>query len=73
MFDFSFTDIDGIGDIATARGSFTMTVKAEGDDATLIGKFMDTFRKQADDKWLYREVWRLARCGRRVSVLRRVP
>ena len=55
-FDVSFTDIDGRGDFATGRGSFTMTVVVEGTEANHTGKFIDTFRKQADGTWLYREV-----------------
>ncbi len=52
----NFTHIEGSGDLASARGSFAMTVEVEGNEVTMSGKFVDTFRKQPDKSWRYTSV-----------------
>ena len=55
-FTFEFTHVEGRGDLATARGTVSITVEAEGGETTMNGKFIDTFRKHGDDTWRYHEV-----------------
>ena len=55
-FTASFTHIEGRGDLASARGTYTTTVEVEGNAVTMIGKFVDTFRKEPDNSWHYTSV-----------------
>ncbi len=55
-FTVEFTNIDGRGDLATARGDFHITVETDDGEASVDGKFVDTFHKHGDDTWLYNEV-----------------
>jgi ketosteroid isomerase-like protein len=55
-FDVTFTHVEGIRDLATARGSFTITAEVEGNEMSITGKFLDTFRKQSDGTWRYSHV-----------------
>ncbi len=55
-FTFEFTHIDGRGDLATARGPFSITAELEDGEVTMNGKFVDTFRKQDDGSWRFHEV-----------------
>jgi len=55
-FAFEFSNIDGRGDLATARGAFSMTAEIEGNEISMNGKFVDTLRKQRDGTWRYHEV-----------------
>ncbi len=52
-------EIEGLGDVAFVRGSYTLTITPEGMDAvTDTGKFLDVRRKQADGSWLiYRDIF----------------
>ena len=52
----NFTHIEGRGELASARGTFAMTVEVEGNDVAATGKFVDTFRKAPDNSWLYTSV-----------------
>ncbi len=52
-FTVNFTHIEGRGELASARGTFAMTVEVEGNEAAMTGKFVDTFRKQPDNSWRY--------------------
>ncbi len=54
-FTFEFTHIEGRGDHASARGTFSINAEVEGNEVTMNGKFVDTFRKEGD-AWRYREV-----------------
>ncbi len=46
-------EIEGVGDVAFVRGSFTLIVTPEGMDAVAdTGKFLDVRRRQADGSWL---------------------
>ncbi len=55
-FTANFTHIEGRGELASARGTFAMTVEVEGNDVATTGKFVDTFRKQPDNSWRYTSV-----------------
>lgn len=55
-FTSDFTHIEGHGDTASARGTFAMTVEADGNKVAVTGKFIDTFRKQPDNSWRYSSV-----------------
>jgi len=55
-FAVEFLNIDGRGDLATARGAFSMTAEIEGREVSMNGKFVDTFRKQEDGTWRYHDV-----------------
>ncbi len=52
-------DIDGVGDVAFVRGSYTLTMTPEGMDAVAdTGKYLEVWRKQADGSWLiYRGIF----------------
>ena len=54
--DFTLTslDIDGYGDLAFDRGTWSQTIVAEGmeEPLTLTGKYVAIARKQADGSWL---------------------
>ncbi|MGH7427720.1 MAG: YybH family protein [Candidatus Methylomirabilaceae bacterium] len=47
-------EIDGRGDLAYARGTYTMSFTLPGAPAPIQdrGKFLTTYRKQADGSWL---------------------
>ncbi len=46
-------EIDGVGDLAFIRGSYTLTMTPEGMDAVAdTGKYLSVRRKQADGSWL---------------------
>ena len=46
-------EIDGVGDVAFVRGTYTLTMTHEGMDAVAdTGKFLDVRRRQADGSWL---------------------
>ncbi len=47
-------EIDGRGDLAYARGTYSLTATAEGmaEPITDKGKYLGVFRKQADGSWL---------------------
>ncbi len=48
-----WAEIEGVGDVAFVRGSFTLIVTPEGMDAVAdTGKFLDVLRRQADGSWL---------------------
>ena len=48
------TEIDGRGDLAYARGAYSITFTLEGmaEPITDSGKYLVIFRKQADGSWL---------------------
>ena len=47
------TEVEGVGDLAYVRGSYTMTVAPEGaDPISDTGKYIEIRRKQADGTWL---------------------
>jgi uncharacterized protein (TIGR02246 family) len=47
-------EIDGLGDLAFTRGTYSMTMSPEGmSSITDSGKYVGIFRKQADGSWLY--------------------
>ena len=47
------TEIEGVGDLAYVRGSYTLTVTPEGaDPINDSGKYIEIRRKQADGSWL---------------------
>jgi len=52
-------EIDGIGDLAFARGTFTITLAPEdADPITDSGKYIEIWRKQPDGSWrLFRDIW----------------
>ena len=46
-------EIDGRGDLASARGTYSWTVRVgEGEPVTESGKWLTIWRKQADGTWL---------------------
>ena len=48
-----WAEIEGVGDVAFVRGSFTLIVTPEGMDAVAdTGKFLNVRRRQADGSWL---------------------
>jgi ketosteroid isomerase-like protein len=55
--DFTLTslDIDGYGDLAFDRGTFSQTYVSEGmaEAVTINGKYVLILRKQADGSWLW--------------------
>ncbi len=52
-------EIDGLGDLAFARGTFTSTRAPEdADPITESGKFIQILRKQPDGSWrIFRDIW----------------
>ena len=54
-----WAEIEGVGDVAFVRGSFTLIVTPEGMDAVAdTGKFLNVRRRQADGSWLiHREIF----------------
>ncbi len=52
-------EIDGLGDLAFARGTFTYTRAPENaDPITESGKFIQILRKQSDGSWrIFRDIW----------------
>jgi uncharacterized protein (TIGR02246 family) len=52
-------EIDGLGDLAFARGTFTHTRAPEdADPITESGKFIQILRKQPDGSWrIFRDIW----------------
>ena len=52
-------EIDGLGDLAFARGTFTYTRAPEdADPITESGKFIQILRKQPDGSWrIFRDIW----------------
>ncbi len=52
-FNLKTVEIEGVGDVAFVRGSYTLTMTPEGMDAVAdTGKFLDVRHKQADGSWL---------------------
>lgn len=51
---FTLDEIDGRGDLAYARGTYTMTLQPEGAPGPVedVGKFLEIRKKQADGSWL---------------------
>lgn len=54
-FEVTFDHVEGMDQLAVARGHFTMTLMLPGSTAPMAvdGKFMDTFRKDLEGKWRY--------------------
>ncbi len=53
-------EIDGRGDLAFARGtfSFTMAPEAGARPVTVTGKYIEIWKKQADGQWrIVRDIW----------------
>jgi uncharacterized protein (TIGR02246 family) len=51
--DVKTAEIDGLGDLAFTRGTYSMTISPEGmDPITDSGKYLAISRKQADGSWL---------------------
>jgi uncharacterized protein (TIGR02246 family) len=52
-------EIDGLGDLAFARGTFSYTWAPEdADPITESGKYIEIWRKQTDGSWrLIRDIW----------------
>ncbi|UCC71597.1 MAG: DUF4440 domain-containing protein [Gemmatimonadota bacterium] len=46
------TEIVGSGDVAYARGTYTLTVAGMAEPISDSGKYLAIFRKQADGSWL---------------------
>jgi ketosteroid isomerase-like protein len=59
--DFRMTpdEIDGRGDLAFARGTYSWTVRiGDGEPAPDSGKWLTIWRKQADGTWLLsQDIW----------------
>ena len=53
-FTFTLDDIDGRGDLAYVRGSYSMTLHPEGAPGPVgdAGKFVEIRKKQPDGSWL---------------------
>jgi uncharacterized protein (TIGR02246 family) len=58
-FDLQTVEIDGRGDLAYVRGTYTMTITPPGGDPiTDSGKFLEIHRRQPDGSWpLYRDMF----------------
>lgn len=54
-FTVSSLEIDGYGDLAFDRGTYSYTVVSEGaeEPLTMVGKYLVIARKQADGTWLW--------------------
>ena len=53
-FDLEITEIEGFGDLAYVRGTYTVTTVIEGlEPVTDSGKYLDVRRRQADGSWLF--------------------
>jgi ketosteroid isomerase-like protein len=62
--DFSITSlqVDGYGDLAFDRGTWSQTFVSEGmaEPVTITGKYLVIYRKQADGSWICTvEIWNL--------------
>jgi len=57
-FEATFDHVEGMDQLAMARGHFTMTVVLPGSTEPIAteGKFVDTFRKDATGNWKYATV-----------------
>lgn len=53
-FTVTLVDVDGVGDVAYARGTYTLTIAPAGKTPAVSdhGKFLEVRRRQADGKWL---------------------
>ena len=52
-FNFEIIEVEGQGDMAYVRGTYTMTITPEGGDPiTDTGKYIEIRKKQADGSWL---------------------
>ncbi|MBT8401444.1 MAG: SgcJ/EcaC family oxidoreductase, partial [Rhodothermia bacterium] len=49
--DLTIEDIQGSGDLATVRGSYSLAMDIEGDTVEDTGKYLEVRRKQADGSW----------------------
>ena len=47
----SILEIDGQGDLAFVRGTYSMTFAGEGEPAVDTGKYIEIWRKQPDGSW----------------------
>ena len=57
-FTSSAVDVDGYGDLAYARGIYSLSFLAEVDTVTVDGKWVQIFRKQPDGSWLIAlDIW----------------
>ncbi|MCH7567303.1 MAG: SgcJ/EcaC family oxidoreductase [Nitrospirae bacterium] len=51
-FNFEIIEVEGQGDMAYVRGTYTMTITPEGGDPiTDTGKYIEIRKKQADGSW----------------------
>lgn len=55
-FESDFDHIEGQDHLATAFGTFHMTLDLKGKAVEVTGKFVDTFRRDDHGKWLYAHV-----------------
>ncbi len=58
-FNLETVEIEGVGDLAFVRGTYTLTMTPEGMDTVAdTGKYIEVRRKQADGSWLiYRDIF----------------
>ena len=56
--DVEFTDIDGCGDLAYARGTYSerFTVAGVAEPIRDVGKVLGILRKESDGRWLF-SIW----------------
>lgn len=50
-FELTIDDIQGSGDVAVVRGSYTLAMDIEGQSVEDSGKYLEVRRKQADGSW----------------------
>jgi uncharacterized protein (TIGR02246 family) len=58
-FELQIVELDGRGDLAFVRGTYTLTVNPEGaPPVTDTGNWLEIRRKQSDGSWtIYRDTW----------------
>ncbi len=59
-FSWNAVDVDGVGDLAYARGPYSVSVLLGADTVSMQGKWLGIFRRQPDGVWrMSHEIWNL--------------